>query len=75
MKVCFFGSYVKDSYDIPSGNGGELLKKILHTQNVEVIECHQPVKKISSLLSSYIKLWIKHKKLDYDVMLIPWRGC
>jgi len=45
MKVCFFGSYVKDSYDIPSGNGGELLKKILHAQNVEVIECHQPVKK------------------------------
>lgn len=74
MKVCFFGSYVKDSYGIPSGNGGELLKKILQAQNVEVIECHQPVKKISSLLSSYIKLWTRHKKLDYDIMLIPWRG-
>jgi len=74
MKVCFFGSYVKDSYGIPSGNGGILLKKILQTQNVEIVECHEPMDSIYSFLSSYIKLWFKHKKIDYDVMLIPWRG-
>jgi len=74
MKICLFGSYVRDSHGIPSGNGGELLKKILKTQNIDSIECHEPIKKMSSLLSSYCRLYSKHKKIDYDVMLIPWRG-
>jgi len=36
MKICFFGSYERTSNDIPSGNGGVLLKKILQTQDCEV---------------------------------------
>jgi len=74
MKVCFFGSYVKDSYGIPSGNGGALLKKILEKQDVEVIECHDSTKNLSGLVGAYVRLLLRHRKLDYDVMLIPWRG-
>lgn len=74
MKVCFFGSYVKDSYEIPSGNGGTLLKKNLETQNVDVVECHEPIEKASSFFSAYCKLYRKHRNLDYDIMIIPWRG-
>jgi len=74
MNVCFFGSYVKDSYGIPSGNGGTLLKKILKLQNIEVIECHEAIENISSLIIPYFKLFFKHRKLKYDIMLIPWRG-
>jgi len=74
LKVCFFGSYVRDSYGIPSGNGGTLIKKILEKQNIEVIECHETIDKKSSFISSYLKLLSKHRKLEYDIMLIPWRG-
>jgi len=74
MKVCFFGSYVKNSYEIPSGNGGTLLKKILETQNVDVIECHEPLDNLFYFISSYFKLFFKHRKLDYDFIIIPWRG-
>ncbi len=74
MKVCLFGSYVKDSYGIPSGNGGTLLKKILETQNIKVIECHEPLEKWHAFIQSYVKLLSKHKKIDYDIMLVPWRG-
>jgi len=74
MKVCLFGSYVKDSHGIPSGNGGELLKKILQTQNVEVIECREPIRNLRRAVSAYFKLIFKHRKLNYDVVIIPWRG-
>ena len=74
MRVCFFGSYEKDSFGIPSGNSGTLLKKILESQKVEVVECHQPLKNVTSFLSSYIKLFLQHRKIEYDVMMIPWRG-
>src|SRR3989304_6598085 len=74
MKICLFGSYVKDSYGIPSGNGGTLLKKILEMQNVEVIECHEPIAKFSSILTAYLKLFFRHRKISYDVLVIPWRG-
>jgi len=74
MKVCFFGSYVKDSLGIPSGNGGTLLKKILELQNVEVIECHETIKGVFSFIPAYLKLLFKHRKLKYDIMVIPWRG-
>jgi len=46
MKICLFGSYAKDSFGIPSGNGGILLKKILEKQRVELIECHEPIENI-----------------------------
>jgi len=74
MKVCFFGSYVKDSFGIPSGNGGILLKKILEIQNIKVVECHEPIESIHSLIPVYFKLFFKHRKLEYDIMMIPWRG-
>jgi len=74
MKICFFGSYVKDSFGIPSGNGGTLLKKILETQNIKVIECHEQIKNSADFVPAYFKLFVKHRKLDYDVMIIPWRG-
>ena len=74
MKICFFGSYEKTSNDIPSGNGGDLLKKILQTQDCEVVECHEPISGFGSFFPAYIKLFQRHRKLDYDVMLIPWRG-
>lgn len=74
MKVCFFGTYVKDSYGIPSGNGGTLLKMILEKQKVAVIECHDPSKNLLGLVGAYASLLSKHRRLDYDIMLIPWRG-
>ena len=74
MKVCLFGTYVRDSYGIPSGNGGTLLKKILEGQNVEVVECHHPGKKLLGFISAYFFLLKKHSKTQYDIMLIPWRG-
>jgi glycosyltransferase involved in cell wall biosynthesis len=43
-------------------------------QNIEVIECHHPGKKIFGLITSYFSLLRKHKKLQYDIMIIPWRG-
>lgn len=74
MKVCFFGSYVKSSNDIPSGNGGILLRKILESQNVQVVECHEPMEKISDCFRAYWKLFCKHRKINYDILIIPWRG-
>lgn len=74
MKVCLFGSYVKDSYGIPSGNGGTLIKKILENQNINVIECHEPLEKYSCFFKAYVRLFVIHRNLDYDVIIIPWRG-
>jgi len=74
MKICFFGSYVKDSYGIPSGNGGILLRKILSNKNIEVVECHDELSSIKWFVPSYVKLFFKHISMKYDVMVIPWRG-
>ncbi|MEX0656426.1 MAG: glycosyltransferase [Nitrosopumilaceae archaeon] len=74
MKVCLFGSYVNDSYGIPSGNEGIIIKKILEKKGVNVIECQKDLNSISSLLATYFKLFLKHRKMDYDIMIIPWRG-
>lgn len=67
MKVCFFGSYEQAKYNV-------LLKKILELQKIEVIECHEKADNIFSLFKVYLKLSFKHRKLNYDVMIIPWRG-
>ena len=67
MKVCFFGSYVLDAYT-------PLLKKILKLQGIEVIECHEEISKVSSFIPAYFRLFLKHRKLKYDVMIIPWQG-
>jgi len=67
MKVCFFGSYKQEGYN-------STLKKILELQGVEVIECNAEIKGISSFLISYLKLLIKHMKVNYDIMIVPWRA-
>ena len=67
MKVCFFGGYAKRDFNL-------LLKKILELQDLEIIECHEDVNGILSFLCAYPKLFFKHRKLNYDVMISPWRG-
>ena len=67
MKVCFFGSYEPGSYNM-------LLKKILEKQQIEVIECQENINNFFSLIPAYTKLFFKHLRLNYDVMIIPWRG-
>jgi len=67
MRVCFFGSYENGS--LPSR-----IKTLLENEGVEVIECQEDVKNIFQLILSYPKLLFKHRKLDYDVMIVPWRG-
>ena len=67
VKVCFFGSYERVSYN-------PFLKKILEKQGVEVIECHEDISGIFSFFPAYFKLLLKHRNLDYDIMIIPWRG-
>lgn len=74
MKVCLFGSYVKNTHGIPSGNGGELIKKILETQKIHVIEVQQDIDNWKSFLPAYVRLFLKHRNLNYDLMIIPWRG-
>jgi len=67
MKVCFFGSYEKGS--LPSR-----IKTLLENEGVEVIECQEDVKSIFQLILAYPKLLFKHRKLEYDIIMIPWRG-
>lgn len=69
MKVCFFGTYVP-------GLMISILKKRLELQNIEVLECSNDIRKnFFSITSAYFKLFLKHKKMDYDVIIIPlWRG-
>jgi len=74
LRVCLFGSYVIDSNGIPSGNGGALIKKMLEMQGVHIVECHREIKNVFSFLSAYVVLAIKHSRLQYDIMIIPWRG-
>lgn len=53
-----------------------MLKKRLELQGVDVIECKYEIQNsILSLITAYIKLMWKHRKLDYDIIIIPrWRG-
>ena len=75
MKVCFFGSYTHD----PTIN---LFKKKLELQNIEVKEGHIDIdislehKSISSVVSSYWKLLVEHRKMGkYDIAILPlWWG-
>jgi len=73
-KVCLFGSYVKNTNGIPSGNGGDLIEKLLKKQNIDVIICHYDVNSILTFLKGYVKLFFKHRKIKYDIIIIPWKG-
>jgi len=67
MKVCFFGSYSNRDFNLH-------LKNILKAQGIEVIECQSEINGFSSFVKSYFKLIFKHRKKNYDIMVIPWRG-
>jgi len=67
MKICFFGSYEKRANNM-------LLKKILEKQGIEIIECQEDVNNVLSGITSYVKLFLKHRKLEYDIMITPWRS-
>lgn len=67
MKICVFGSYVNSDFN-------NLLIKILKKKDVEIIEIQEPVKGISSFFSAIFKLIRRHSGLEYDFMVIPWRG-
>ena len=69
MIVCFFGPYVMEQMN-------SLLKKKLELQNIDVVECKEEIgNRLVSLIPAYVKLFFRHRKLDYDVMIIPrWRG-
>jgi len=55
MKVCLFGSYVKDPMN-------ELLKKKLELQNVKVVECNEEIHGIGSFFFCKPQVDIKTSK-------------
>jgi len=67
IRLCFFGSYERKNYNI-------LFKKILESENCQIIECHHDVTGVFSLITAYVTLFFKHRSLEYDLMIIPWRG-
>ena len=69
MKVCLFGSYAPDPMNT-------ILKKKLEMQGVEYVECHEEIRKnIVSFVGAYLRLLSKHRKLDYDILILPlWRA-
>ena len=74
MKICFFGSYRQDPMVL-------LLKKKLELLNHDVIECHEDIDisldniNIFAILKSYVNLFFKHRKLEYDLVVLPlWWG-
>ena len=69
MKVCFFGPYVQEHMN-------SLLKKKLELQDIDIVECKEEIgNNIVALIPAYVKLFLRHRKLDYDIMIIPrWRG-
>lgn len=74
MKVCFFGSYTTDPVI-------SVFKKKLELLNIEVVECHEDINislqhiSIPSVIKSFVKLFFKHRKIDYDIAVLPlWWG-
>ena len=72
--MCLFGSYVRSANGIPSNNSGELLKAICESQGHETAECHEHCDSYGQVIGVYIRLFLKHRRIDYDVMIIPWKG-
>lgn len=69
IRVCFFGTYVLEHMN-------SVLKNKLEMQGVKVIECQEDVRKnIFSIFKAYVNLYKKHRKLQYDILIIPlWKG-
>ena len=77
MKVCIFGTYTdSDWYKFSSNQDwyNSLLLKVLKNEGIDITECRVKVNGILSLITSYVKLFFKHRGLDYDIMIIGWRG-
>ena len=74
MKACFFGSYLRSTNGIPCNNTGDLLKAICESQGFETVECHEDCHSYGSAVVAYVRLFLRHRRIDYDVMVIPWRG-
>jgi len=67
MKVCIF----MGSYDFVED---KLFQDILEKQQIEVVECREKINNIPSFITGYVKLFFRHINLNYDLMLIHWRG-
>jgi len=74
MKVCLFGSYARSTNGVPSNHTGEMIKEICRSQGFETVECHEDCPSYGAALGAYVRLFLKHRRIDYDVMVIPWRG-
>ena len=59
------------SYDIERQ---AMLKKVLEQGEISVYECIEKISGVFSFLKANFKMYRCHQKLDYDVMIIPWRG-
>ena len=67
MRVSLFGSYIKNTNNIASGNGGELLGRILKSQGVEVIECYESITTLGKFFKGYIKLFFEQQNPNLRV--------
>ena len=77
MKVCFFGTYTDPNWYKFSSNKdwyNSLLLDVLKNEKITILECRVNVNGILSLIASYFKLFSKHKGMNYDIMIIGWRG-
>ncbi len=72
MRLCLFGPYVRSTDGIPSGSTGDLIKEICRSQGFETAECHDEYHSFGSAIKAYVRLFLKHRKIDYDVMIIPY---
>ena len=68
MKICLFGTYETNQMNLQ-------LKKKLELQKIDYVECQENGSNIRSIIASYAKLWKRHRKLNYDIMILPlWRS-
>jgi len=66
MKVCLFGQYIKKKALM-----NLFFKRRLELQGVEIVECQaQTGQTLKSIISAHVKLFLKHRKLDYDIMIV-----
>ncbi len=74
MRICLFGSYQSSTNGIPSGPGGDLIGEICRSQEFKVIECREDCRTYASVIGSFLRLFLRHRRMAYDIMIIPYRG-
>jgi len=52
----------------------KLFQQFLESNDIPVVACREHIHNFPSLVKGYIKMFFRHIKLDYDIMLIHWRG-